>query len=108
MDVPGRENEGVRTRLNRRSRNDDVLSEEEDAPSALFSNKGHALGVGNGEAITLDQDSVAQAHVYVLHNYDEVADYIKEHEIEVNNNRGSNGKKQNSITKPSLSGLKGV
>lgn len=68
---------GVQTRLNKRPRNDDDPNEDEVVPSKLFSNKGRSLGVGSGEPINLDDRSIAQAHVYVLHNCEEVADYVR-------------------------------
>ncbi|XP_025607933.1 uncharacterized protein [Arachis hypogaea] len=93
---------GVQTRLNKRPRNDDDPNEDKVVPSKLFSNKGHSLGVGNGEPINLDDRSIAQAHVYVLHNCEEVTDYVRsnltitnyrEHEEEVNNQRGTKWRK---------------
>ncbi|KAL4286637.1 hypothetical protein AHAS_Ahas19G0106100 [Arachis hypogaea] len=68
---------GVRTRLNKRPRNDDDPNDDEVLPSKLFSNKGRSLGVGNGEPINLDDISSAQAHVYVLYNCEEVTDYVR-------------------------------
>ncbi|MED6225113.1 hypothetical protein PIB30_090620 [Stylosanthes scabra] len=81
--------QGVQTRHNKRARNDDFPSAGEDVRSAVFSNEGRDLGGGNGEAINLDDKSADQAHVYVLHNCDELAEYISEHEQEVNNMRGT-------------------
>ncbi|XP_016195511.1 uncharacterized protein LOC107636523 [Arachis ipaensis] len=85
--------EGVRTRLNKQPRNDDDLNDDEVVPSKLFSNKGRSLGVGNGEPINLDDISSAQAHVYVLHNCEEVTDYVREHEDDVNNQRRTKWRK---------------
>nr|XP_025625364.1 uncharacterized protein LOC112717592 [Arachis hypogaea] len=83
---------GVQTRLNKRPRNDDDPNKDEVVPSKLFSNKGHSLGVGNREPIILDDRSIAQAHVYVLHNCEEVVDYVRFHTVE----REARRKTQNS------------
>ena len=68
---------GVRTRLNRRPRNDDECSSDEGEFSNLFQNKGRPLGGKKGDPFVLDDKLHSQAHAYILDNCDEVQEYVR-------------------------------
>ncbi|XP_019255451.1 PREDICTED: uncharacterized protein LOC109234065 [Nicotiana attenuata] len=77
---------GVQTRFNRRPRNNDECGYDTQTFS-LFPKRGCPLGAKKSDPIVLDGKSLCQAHAYVLNNCDEVQEYIREHEVEVNNQR---------------------
>ncbi|KAH0733048.1 hypothetical protein KY289_004236 [Solanum tuberosum] len=76
---------GVHTRFNRRARNNDECDPSEAETVSLFPNKGVPLGAKKTVPFILDNKSLSQAHAYLLGNCDEVQEYIREHEQEVNN-----------------------
>ncbi|XP_016452815.2 uncharacterized protein LOC107777332 [Nicotiana tabacum] len=77
---------GVQTRFNRRPRNNDECGYDTQTFS-LFPKRCFPLGAKKSDPIVLDGKSLCQAHAYVLNNCDEVQEYIREHEVEVNNHR---------------------
>ncbi|XP_049362547.1 uncharacterized protein LOC125827267 [Solanum verrucosum] len=52
---------------------------------SLFPKKGCPLGAKKTDPVSLDNKSLSQAHEYLLGNCDEIQEYIREHEQEVNN-----------------------
>ncbi|XP_015054911.1 uncharacterized protein LOC107001341 [Solanum pennellii] len=76
---------GVHTRFNRRAQNSDECDPSDAEPVSLFSNKGVPLVAKKTDPIILDDKSLSQAHAYLLGNCDDVQEYIREHEQEVNN-----------------------
>ena len=69
--------DGVQTRLNRMSRNNDECYSSEVPDSNIFSKKGQPIGGKNGTIFYLDDKSRAQSHRYILINCDEVQQYIR-------------------------------
>nr|XP_009763828.1 PREDICTED: uncharacterized protein LOC104215671 isoform X2 [Nicotiana sylvestris] len=78
---------GVKTRFNRRPRNNDEYDSINAQASSLFPNTGCPLGAKKSDPIVLDDMSLNQAHIYLLNNCDEVQEYIREYEVEVSNQR---------------------
>ncbi|KAH0633100.1 hypothetical protein KY284_035886 [Solanum tuberosum] len=76
---------GVHTRFNRRAQNNDECDPSDAETVSLFPNKGVPLGAKKTDPFILDNKSLSQAHAYLLGNCDEVQEYIREHEQEVNN-----------------------
>ncbi|XP_069145619.1 uncharacterized protein [Solanum lycopersicum] len=76
---------GVHTIFNRRARNNDECEPCDAEPVSLFSSIGVPLGAKKIDRIILDDKSLSQAHAYLLGNCDDVQEYIREHEQEVNN-----------------------
>ncbi|KAK6782340.1 hypothetical protein RDI58_020136 [Solanum bulbocastanum] len=52
---------------------------------SLFPQKGCPLGARKTDPFILDKKSLSQAYAYLLGNCDEIQEYIREHEQEVNN-----------------------
>ncbi|XP_075095301.1 uncharacterized protein LOC142173579 [Nicotiana tabacum] len=52
--------------------------------SGPWKKKGCPLGGKNGDPNDLDDKSLSQAHRYILNNCDEIEEYVREHELEVN------------------------
>ncbi|XP_060183378.1 uncharacterized protein LOC132613386 [Lycium barbarum] len=75
---------GVHTRYNRRSRNNDECGSTDAQTCSLFPDKGCPLGGKMGDPDELDDKSLNQAHRYILSNCEEIQDYVREHELEVN------------------------
>ncbi|WMV37538.1 hypothetical protein MTR67_030923 [Solanum verrucosum] len=75
----------VHTKFNRRARNNDECDPSDAETVSLFPNKGVPLGAKKTNPLILDNKSLSQAHAYLLGNCDEVQEYIREHEQEVNN-----------------------
>ncbi|KAH0632935.1 hypothetical protein KY284_035721 [Solanum tuberosum] len=75
----------VRTRFNRRARNNDECEPSDAEIVSLFPNRGVPLGAKKTDPFILDNKSLSQVHAYLLGNCDEVQEYIREHEQEVNN-----------------------
>ncbi|KAH0709469.1 hypothetical protein KY284_010896 [Solanum tuberosum] len=73
------------SRFNRRARNNDECDPSDAETVSLFPNKGVPLGAKKTDPFILDNKSLSQAHAYLLGNCDEVQEYIREHEKEVNN-----------------------
>ncbi|XP_020968056.1 uncharacterized protein LOC107618653 isoform X3 [Arachis ipaensis] len=71
--------EGVKTRFNRVSQNNDEGTLTKDPDSNLFTNKGSPLGGKKGQLIILDEKSLLQANAYVLNNCVNVEPYMREH-----------------------------
>ncbi|XP_020979841.1 uncharacterized protein LOC107643760 isoform X3 [Arachis ipaensis] len=69
--------EGVKTRFNRVSRNNDEGTSTQDPDSNLFTNKGSPLGGKKGQLIILDEKSLLQANAYVLNNCVNVEPYMR-------------------------------
>ncbi|WMV13399.1 hypothetical protein MTR67_006784 [Solanum verrucosum] len=76
---------GMHTRFNKRARNNDECDPSDAEIVSLFPNKGVLLGAKKTDPLILDNKSLSQAHAYLLGNCDEVQEYIREHEQEVNN-----------------------
>jgi len=68
---------GVKTRFNRRPRNNDEYDSINAQSSSLFPNTGCPLGAKKSDPIVLDDMSLNQAHIYLLNNCDEVQEYIR-------------------------------
>uniref|UniRef100_A0A803LSF2 Transposase-associated domain-containing protein n=1 Tax=Chenopodium quinoa TaxID=63459 RepID=A0A803LSF2_CHEQI len=84
------------SKLNRAPRNDDDIASNEDG--SLFPSVGRPLGVkkkNKGKKVSLYEDTLMKAHLYVLFNCDEISDYISEHQDLVNRQRsqGRRGKR---------------
>ncbi|KAH0668380.1 hypothetical protein KY285_029586 [Solanum tuberosum] len=77
--------QGVHTRFNKRARNNDECDLSDVETVSLFPNKGVPLGAKKTDPLILDNKSLSQAHAYLLGNCDEVQEYIRVHEQEVNN-----------------------
>ncbi|KAH0655532.1 hypothetical protein KY285_030414 [Solanum tuberosum] len=75
----------VQTRFNRRARNNDECNPSDAETVSLFPKKGCPLGAKKTDPISLDNKSLSQEHAYLLGNCDEIKEYIREHEQEVNN-----------------------
>ncbi|KAH0729589.1 hypothetical protein KY290_000721 [Solanum tuberosum] len=75
----------VQTRFNRRARNNDECDPSDAETVSLFPKKGCPLGAKKTDPVSLDNKSLSQAHAYLLGNCDEIQEYIREHEQEVNN-----------------------
>ena len=71
--------EGVETKFNRPTRNDDVLNHDIENldmdTSSIFSLLGRHLG--KGITFVLDNETRTKAHQYVLNNCEKVAPFIK-------------------------------
>ncbi|XP_019256476.1 PREDICTED: uncharacterized protein LOC109234890 [Nicotiana attenuata] len=80
---------GVKTRFNRRPRNNDEYDSINAQSSSLFPNTGCPLGAKKSDPIVLDDMSLNQAHIYLLNNCDEVQEYIREYEVECYENEPS-------------------
>ncbi|KAK6791504.1 hypothetical protein RDI58_010585 [Solanum bulbocastanum] len=75
----------VQTKFNRRARNNDECDPSDVETVILFPKKGCPLGAKKTDPFILDKKSLSQAHAYLLGNCDEIQEYIREHEQEVNN-----------------------
>ncbi|KAK6777828.1 hypothetical protein RDI58_024546 [Solanum bulbocastanum] len=75
----------VQTRFNRRARNNDECDPSDAETESLFPQKRCPLGARKTDPFILDKKSLSQAHAYLLGNCDEIQEYIREHEQEVNN-----------------------
>ncbi|XP_025616786.1 uncharacterized protein [Arachis hypogaea] len=71
--------EGVKTRFNRVSRNNDEGTSNKDPDSNLFTNKEIPLGEKKGQLIILDEKSLLQANAYVLNSCVNMEPYIREY-----------------------------
>ena len=69
--------EGVKTRFNRVSQNNNEGTSTKDPNSNLFTNKGSPLGGKKGQLIILDEKSFLQANAYVVNNCDNVEPYMR-------------------------------
>ena len=70
--------DGVQTRLNRISRNNDACASSKVEASNIFPNRGQPIGgKGKGKTFSLDEKSRAQAHKYILINCDKVDKYLR-------------------------------
>nr|XP_018625296.1 uncharacterized protein LOC108944606 [Nicotiana tomentosiformis] len=78
---------GVKTRFNRRPRNNDEYDSINAQAFSLFPNTGCPLGAQKNDPIVLDDRLQNQAHIYLLNNCDEVQEYIREYEVEFSNQR---------------------
>ncbi|KAH0748338.1 hypothetical protein KY290_027570 [Solanum tuberosum] len=75
----------VQTRFNRRAKNNDECDPSDVETVSLFPKKGCPLGAKKTNPFILDNKTVSQAYAYLLGNCDEIQEYIREHEHEVNN-----------------------
>ncbi|KAH0660481.1 hypothetical protein KY289_029229 [Solanum tuberosum] len=71
--------------FDRRARNNDECDPSDVETVSLFPKKGCPLGAKKTNPFILDNKTVSQAYAYLLGNCDEIQEYIREHEHEVNN-----------------------
>ncbi|KAH0729675.1 hypothetical protein KY290_003787 [Solanum tuberosum] len=83
-DISSKTKDHAKARFNKRARNNDECDPSDAETVSLFPNK-EVLGAKKSDPFFLDNKSLSQAHAYLLGNCDEVQEYIREHEQEVNN-----------------------